>query len=196
MGEASFADLLARLRCGEEEAATALFERYARRLVALAQRRLSGRLRAKLDAEDVVQSAFKSFFARASEGDFELTSWDGLWSLLVVITLRKCGKQIEHFRAARRDIGKESGQADDSAASWAAVARDPTPEEAAMLAETLAQMLQALSARERRVFELRLQGYTAPEISVQVQRSEHTVNWILKRIRKRLCRVRDHPEEV
>jgi RNA polymerase sigma-70 factor (ECF subfamily) len=196
MAESSFAELLARLRSGEEEAATTLFERYARRLVALAQRRLSGRLQAKVDAEDVVQSAFKSFFVRASEGDFELNSWDGLWSLLVVITLRKCGKQIDHFRASRRDIGKESaaGCADDSAASWAAVAREPTPEEAAMLTETLEQMLQTLSERERQVFELRLQGYTAPEISAQIRRSEHTVNWMLKRIRKRLCSLRDQAD--
>ena len=41
--------------------------------------------------EDVMASVFKSFFRRHAEAPFDLSSWDSLWSLLTLITLRKCG---------------------------------------------------------------------------------------------------------
>ena len=42
--------------------------------------------------------------AQGPEEPFELSGWDGLWSLLTLITLRKCGHQTRHFRAACRDV--------------------------------------------------------------------------------------------
>ncbi len=192
--EPSFAVWLEGLRQGEEEAAREVFQRFCTRLMALARSRLDGRLRPKLDAEDIVQSVFKSFFPRLADQQFELESWDSLWSLLTLITLRKCGRRLEHFRAARRDVQREvagGGAADDSAPAWEAVACEPTPSEAAVLAETVAQTLGALKDRERQIVELRLQGYTVPEIAAEVGRSEHTVKWTLQRVRERLQRLRD-----
>ena len=42
---------------------------------------------------------------------------------------------------------------------------DPTPLEAAMLAETVEHLLGGLTPREREIASLALQGYTATEIS-------------------------------
>ena len=64
--DASFDELMVRLRSGEDEAAREVFVRFARRLVGLARHHLDARLTAKTDAEDVVQSAYKSFFVRHS----------------------------------------------------------------------------------------------------------------------------------
>src|SRR5690242_9456367 len=58
--EPSFADLMARLRAGDDAAAAALFQRFATRLIALARGRLDGLVRRKVDPEDVVQSVFRS----------------------------------------------------------------------------------------------------------------------------------------
>src|SRR5438067_192126 len=104
----SFQDLMQRLRGGDEVAATILFQRFARRLIGLARHQLDQRLRGKLDAEDVVQSVFKSFFPRFADGCFELDGWEDLWALLTVITLRKCGRRVEYFRARRRDVRREA----------------------------------------------------------------------------------------
>ena len=57
-----------RLRAGDDEAAREVFDRFARRLVGLARRRFDRRLAHRVDPEDVVQSAFKSFFVRHREG--------------------------------------------------------------------------------------------------------------------------------
>jgi RNA polymerase sigma-70 factor (ECF subfamily) len=191
--EASFDDLMARLRGGEQDAATQLFRQFGHRLIGLARGHLDRRLQTKVDPEDIVQSAFKSFFPRIAEGQFELENWESLWSLLVVITLRKCGRKVEMFHGAHRDVRKEvapAGADDDSAASWEAIAREPTPSEAAILAETVEQVMQGLKDNERKILELRLQGFTAPEIGAQIGRSEYTVNWVLKRVRKRLKHLR------
>jgi RNA polymerase sigma-70 factor (ECF subfamily) len=193
--DSSFDDLMDGLQDGDENAARLLFGRFAHRLVGLAHTRLDRRVQRKLDAEDVVQSVFKSFFVRFREGEFDLENWESLWGLLVVITLRKCGRKVKFFHEKRRDERREvQAAADDAEAGWAGIAREPTPAEAAVLAETVEQLLAGLTDIERRVVELRLQGYTAAEIGTQVSRSEHTVNWMLKRARKRLQQLRDEGE--
>src|SRR4051812_18541489 len=56
--EGSFVDLVERLRKHDTAAAEEVFRRSSRQLVRLAEPRLAGVLRRKIDAEDVVQSAF------------------------------------------------------------------------------------------------------------------------------------------
>jgi RNA polymerase sigma-70 factor (ECF subfamily) len=185
----SFDDVMARLRGGDQDAASQVFQQFASRLIGLTRQRLDSRLCQKLDAEDVVQSVFKSFFVRHGQGQFELANWDGLWGLLVRITLRKCVRKKRNFYGPQRDVRREavpSPGEDGAGLEWEAVAREPRPEEAAVLAETVGQFLSGLNERDRPIVELRLEGYTAPEISTRVGRTEHTVQGILKRVRKRL----------
>ena len=85
---------------------------------------------------------------------------------------------------------------DDSAtAGWETIAREPTPLEAATLAETVEQLMGDLSPREREVLQLRLEGYTVPEISARIGRTEFTIEGILKKIRKTLRRLRDEGQD-
>jgi RNA polymerase sigma-70 factor (ECF subfamily) len=195
--ESSFDELLKRLRKGEDDAARQIFQQYAKRLIGLARVHLNSSVRRKVDPEDVVQSVFKSFFVRMGKGQFDLENRDNLWSLLVVIALRKCGHKVRDLHRQRQDIRKEASPqraADDSASSWQALAPGPTPSEAAILAETVEQVFGGLKERERQIVELHLQGYEIADIQAQVQRSEYTVRDVLKRVRKRLERQRDKAE--
>jgi RNA polymerase sigma-70 factor (ECF subfamily) len=184
----SFDELMTRLRARDGEAAREVFNRFAGRLIGLARARLHRALRAKVGAEDVVQSVFKSFFRCHADGQFDLRDWDGLWSLLVVITARKCGRQLRRFHQAGRDVRKErpAPEGSDAPHGFEALARDPSPEEAAVLTETLEQVMRGLEERERQVLELRLQGYTVPEIGARLGRTEYTVEGILRRLRQKL----------
>src|SRR5262245_3082743 len=183
----SFEEVMTRRRSGDEAAAE-VFSRFARRLITLARLHLDVRLRQKVDPEDVLQSAFRSFFLRQGCGEFDLGGWDSLCALLSVITLRKCGRQGDHFNALCRDVGREApppaGEQSDT--NWQALARDPTPAEAAILAETVECPLRDLKEREREIVSLALQGYTAAAISAQVNRPRRTVYPLLERIKKRL----------
>jgi len=192
----SFPELMDRLRSGEDEAAREVFARFAARLVGLARRHLDGRLAVKVDPEEVVQSAYKSFFIRHREGTLAAGNWDGLWGVLTMITLRKCADRAAYYRAGKRDVAREvAGAADDSgpgAAAEIALDREPKPEEAAVLAETVEALFRAVDdPDERAILELSLQGFTAAEISESLGRAERSVRRLRERIRKRLERMRD-----
>src|SRR5215211_4108285 len=74
------------LKGGDAAAAQALWERYHRRLVALAREKLRSARRRAADEEDVVQNAFHSFFRGVARDRFpQLNDRDNLWRLLVVI---------------------------------------------------------------------------------------------------------------
>jgi RNA polymerase sigma-70 factor (ECF subfamily) len=190
----SFTDIMARLQTGDPDAAARVFDRFARRLIELARARLDARLRRKVDPEDVLQSAFKSFFLRQAGRPYALTDWDGLWGLLACITARKCGRQIAHFKAARRNVAREADRqpaSDDSGYGWEAVGDDPGPFEAAALAETVEELHRNLTDRESHILALSLQGYAVPEVSAEVGCTERTVYRVLGHIRERLEALRD-----
>jgi RNA polymerase sigma-70 factor (ECF subfamily) len=190
----TFSRLLDRLRSGEDSAAREVFERFAGRLVALTRGRFNRLLSRKVDPEDVVQSAFKSFFVSHRAGKLDVGDSDGLWNLLAMITLRKCADRAEYFRAHRRDAAREvtCGAGGDGPDMWLlALARQPRPEDAVILAETIEDLFREVSAHERPILELSLCGYTAPEISVQLGRAERSVRRLRERIRKRLERLQE-----
>jgi RNA polymerase sigma-70 factor (ECF subfamily) len=185
----SFDSLMGRLRAGEEEAAAQLFRRYSRRLIGLANSRLDRLVRQKLDPEDVMQSVFNSFFCRHRDGDWDLANWNGLWSLLAQITIRKCGRRVVHYRGERRDVRREARarqDQDESAFFHEAINREPTPDEAAMLAETIELLLGEVEGYHRDIVQMSLQGATCAEIAIQTGVTERSVQRVLKRIRARI----------
>ena len=185
----SFDDLMTRLRAGEDAAAAEVFRRFTHRLIGLARSRLDHLIRGKVDPEDILQSVYRTFFSRHARNAFDLASWDSLWGMLTVITVRKCDYRRKYFRAARRDVGREA--APDAGATDAHVlARDPTPSEAARLTETVELLMRELSGREREMLALSLQGCAIPEVSARVGRTERTVQRVLKRVRERLEEMR------
>jgi RNA polymerase sigma factor (sigma-70 family) len=186
----SFVDLLARVRGGDQAAAAQVVDRYTRRLVALARNRLDRRILRKEDPEDVLQSVFKSFFRRAGQGQYQLDCANDLWALLVSLTLHKCGHRADYFRAGRRDIQREAHpqqQATESSSNpCEALAREPTPVEAALLAETLERLLSGLEDHQKRIVQLSLEGEGPAAIGVQVGVTQRTVQRVLKGVRERL----------
>lgn len=182
-------DLLARIKNGDQQAATDLFERFASRLVNLARHEIDLELRRKIDPEDVMQSAFRSFFQRYGTGEIDVQSWESLWSLLAVITVHKCRHKIRYCRAEKRDVGRERSAlryTEASHSAWVAVSKDPTASHAAMLKEEHQLLMRSLESSERRMLRLHLRGETIEEISIQVARSERTVRRVLRRIRDQL----------
>ena len=78
------------IKKGESAAANALWEHYFDKLVRLARRKLDGMPRRIADEEDVALSAFDSFCRAAKKGRFpDLADRDGLWRLLIQMTVRK-----------------------------------------------------------------------------------------------------------
>jgi RNA polymerase sigma-70 factor, ECF subfamily len=164
--------MLIGLMAKDPDAAQLIVDQYHQRLEALVRSRLDLRLRNRVDAEDVLQSAYRSFFRRAEAGEFQFEDWNGLWALLAQIAVRKSYRQSVHHRAQRRDVRRDvstegSSQLSSSGTvTWEMEGRQATPEEQASLNETLDMLMIALKdERQRRAVVLRLQGYSIVEIS-------------------------------
>jgi RNA polymerase sigma factor (sigma-70 family) len=181
-----------RLRSGDEAAAAAVFQRYLRRLIALAGKQFDARLRERADVEGAVLSAFRTFFSRAGRGEFDLTGWGQLWSLLAVITVRKCARRRRALKTARRNPLRElDGERAHRAGLAQVPDKGPSPVEAAILSETIEELLQDLDADDRAIVEHILQGYTAEETALLLDCSERTVRRVRQRAKHCLERLVD-----
>jgi RNA polymerase sigma factor (sigma-70 family) len=184
---------IAALKGGDPAAAQPLWERYYRKLVALARKKLQSARRRAADEEDVVQNAFHSFFRAVAQGRFpQLDDRDSLWQLLVVITANKALRQVTHERRQKRGGGTATdpvgiytiGPADDDAAVERVVGEEPTPEFAAQVAEQYQRLLDVLGDDTlRRVAVWKMEGYGNDEIADQLACSRRTVARKLESIR-------------
>jgi RNA polymerase sigma-70 factor (ECF subfamily) len=140
-----------------------------------------------VDPEDVLQSAFRSFFRVAAEPRGRARPGDDLWHLLAAITLRKVYRQVErHIGAERRSVNREAPIGDLDGISPAALARGPSPEDEAIVLEELHQAMRQLSPLHRQMVELTLQGYGSVEVAKQTERSDRLVRLVLENFRSRL----------
>ncbi len=186
MSDESSVDLLARWKAGDEKAAHLLFDRYVSRLVALARSKLSDRMQRRVEPEDVVQSAYRSFFQKAGDDRYTLEKSGNLWKLLAAITVSKVRGQVEFHSAKKRAIYTEEsiGPTDSGIrVSPIAVADDPTPGDAALVVEELQRVMEKLDPLQRQILELALQNNDVDSISHQVHRSPRTVRRTLQQIR-------------
>jgi RNA polymerase sigma factor (sigma-70 family) len=177
------AELLNRFQEGDPGAADEIFHRYVDRLTRLARARLSPKLARRTDPEDVVLSAWRSFFLAAGAGRFSLNRSGDLWRLLVAITMHKLYHHVRRHSAEMRTVDGE--QSLEQTTSWriSVSDREPTPEEAVALADEMEHIMAGLDEFGRRVLELRLQGQTHAEIAADTQRSERSVRRRLREIR-------------
>jgi RNA polymerase sigma-70 factor (ECF subfamily) len=177
-----------------DEAARRIWERYAARLLVLVRRKLDERVRRRTDADDVLQSMYKSFCLGRKSDEGTLLSRDDLWRLLVHITMCKVANAANRERAARRDVRREQQapadrEGDGPSPRWMLEQMDrsePTPEEALALGEEIEAWLKPLPEDLRRVALWKLEGYTNREIGVMIERTERTVELKMRIIRRYL----------
>jgi RNA polymerase sigma factor (sigma-70 family) len=178
-------ELIQRHQAGDPEAANKIFDHFSRRLCPLAERHLSQKLAGRVEGEDVLQSVFRTFFARSARGEFQIDSRAQLWQLLVKITVLKARQKGRHHTAKKRDARREQPiPADD----WLIKCgnRDPGPEEAAALVDQIESLLHGLPPLYENILQQRLQGYAVAEIATKLQVSRQTVYRALGLLQKRL----------
>jgi RNA polymerase sigma-70 factor (ECF subfamily) len=192
------AQLLQGHQAGDGDATEELFNRYVDRLIRLARQRLAPKLARRIDPEDVVQSAYRSFFDAAGRGRFVLEQAGDLWRLLAGITLNKLHRQVERNTAKKRDVSKECGLAEEGSLLVGPVvlSREPSPHDVVALADEIELLMRELDPRHREMFQLRLQGYLIEEIAAQTKRTQRTVLRTLEGIKQtlvtRASQMRDH----
>jgi RNA polymerase sigma factor (sigma-70 family) len=190
MSEEESLQLLQRILAKDAGADQDLFQKYAHRLVALAQSKLPPHLARRVDADDIVQSAFVAFFQGAKEGKFTWERRGDLWRLLAAITVNKFAKQRERHGAARRNAFAEQstagGDSVSPAAAPQAVSAEPTPEELAEAADEIAQLKRGLDDAQQAMLDMRLDGFQIEEIAQAAGKSERTVRRMLDMLKTKL----------
>ena len=186
--EQDWPTLLRGLRDGQGWAVEQFYADYATSLERLAAKHLSSPIRRRVGPEDIVQSACRTFFRRAKEGQFQLEDSEGLWRLLTVITLAKVREQTRFHLRQRRSLKGEAhlDSSVDGRPAFSPAGDDLPPEAAAEFSEQFQLLLGSLSEEEQQVVDLKLQQFTNDEVAAKLGCSERTVRRLVKKIQSRL----------
>jgi len=181
--ETSDASLLSVFRRGDQDAATQLYLRYAKRLRALVKEQCSNELARRLEEDDIVQSVFRTFFSGAKQGLYKVPGGQDLWKLLLVISLNKIRAKGAYHNAAKRDARRTSSL---DAAGVISEPSDLEGGETAFFYLVIREALDHLPPDYREMVQLRIEGYEVEEIAAKSNRAKRTVERILQEARKRL----------
>lgn len=176
-GDHSITLLFQRMQQGDKSAVKSLWSRYVPRLLGLARSSLGGWDRGPMAAEDVVQSAFFSFWKTTQQPDADYNlKRDDIWNLLGLMTVRKVRDQLRREMAAKRGGGRvvsESAVPHDEGSDFrldqiAAI-------ECSDFDQCCEELLLLLSDDLRRIALLRMMAHSNAEISELLNCSERTV---------------------
>jgi RNA polymerase sigma-70 factor (ECF subfamily) len=180
------ASITERLKADANLAAPELDEQYRARLCQLVEREMNRRFRRREDPEDVVQSAFRTFYRRNSKGEFHIDCSVDLWRLLETITRHKILKHVEKLGAGKRNPKREEYPEGDDLRGQV-----PTPEDTAIAADLMENAMAGLDETYVKVFHMRLQKCTEEEIAAKLGCTRAFVRTKLNRIRDRIERLSD-----
>jgi DNA-directed RNA polymerase specialized sigma24 family protein len=182
---------IAELRDGEASAAQReLWDRYFRRIVALARTKLGALPRGPADEEDVAISAMQSLFQGFERDRFpDLYDRHNLWSLLAKITARKAINERQKQTAKKRgggvprlSVGPTGG--DDSMPRCDPSDDDLGPDFIVTMEEEMRRLMAILPDETlRRIAGRKLEGYSSAEIATELGVVERTVERKLALIR-------------
>jgi RNA polymerase sigma-70 factor (ECF subfamily) len=185
-GNRSDESLLRRFRTGDDDAATALYRRYAKRLLGLARNKTAPELAVRFDAEDVVQSVFRTFFRRAAQGLYNVPPGEELWQLFLVLALNKIRKLALRHRAGKRDV--QATVQNGAATLEFASGTDDDAVSVQILRMVIQEVIAELPDYQQVIVLDRIDGYGIPEIATRTARSKRTVERTLQQFRQKLTR--------
>ena len=148
---------------------------------------------ARLDADDIVQSVFRTFFRRVADGCYDVPPGDELWQLLLVLALNKIRSQATYHRAKKRDVGATVSAEQVAGASDAS--RGDDERSLQILELTVEEALHELPPSHQQMIRMRIEGHSVQEIADETERAKRSVERVLKNFRDRMQKlVQDSPD--
>ncbi len=186
--ETSDQSLVMRLRSGDDQAATEVYERYAKRVFGLVHKQMADRLKAMVQPEDIVQSVFKSVFRGINSGAYDAPEGGTLWQLMAIVAVHKVRRNARLRSAGKRDSRRT--QSLDALEEFDAV-DSYTPEE---FESAIRESIEGLKEPEQEVVMLRVQGFSVEEIAGRLQRSRRSIERNLHAIREKMLNALDESD--
>lgn len=203
--------LLARLKAGDESAASEILERYEAQVRLVVRRCLPRVLRSRFDSQDIMQSVWRSFFQRlrgepvddlhgvpVQEGDASLEFRDSsqLFAFLSRMARNKVIDQYRRETTQKADIHRMQ-------ALYTGPGADLDPPDGSESASAVLEAADELShwrslvPEDRQILiDLKADGHSSKEIGSKLGISERTVQRVLEDLRQRLERRRDDHERA
>lgn len=180
-----FAALLTRARQGDQGALTQLVQQYEFKVRLVAHYLVGPALRPYLDSVDLVQSVHRSLMLGLRQDKFDISTPENLMALALTLVRRKAARQWRHLQRQQRLSG--SGAAGSLAQLLTSLSsREADPATTAQHNDQVEHLCRSLDETERRLLELRLQGYTPAEIAGQLGLTVNALYVRLTRLRQRL----------
>ena len=142
-------------------------------------------LRPYLDSVDLVQSVHRSLMIALRTRDYDLENPEQLVALAITMVRRKTARHWRRMqRQKRMDGASDSQNLAVVMASLCDSREDPAEE--AQFTDLIERLCDELDETERRMLDLRLQGYTSPEVAAELGMHAVAIRVRWTRLRKRL----------
>ncbi len=175
-------ELLEQVRAGSEEAALRFIEIYGPHLRRIVREKLRVELRSKFDSLDFVQMVWASFFCEPNR----TAEFDEPEKLIAYLSTVARNKVVQEYRRRTRtqkyNVAREQSLEDTDPVETAASRNQATPSQVAMARERWARLVEGQPERNQRIFEMRINGATFPEISRELGIHERTARKIMDQI--------------
>lgn len=182
----SFAELMRRVRAGDDQAANELVRQYEPEIRREVRLRLSNPgVRRVFDSMDICQSVLASFFVRAHLGQYEVNDPRQLFKLLMAMARNKLAFQVRRARAQRRDHRRIVKETPDE---LEVPAGSSTPSQVVEARELISEFRRRLTAEERHMADLRSQGQSWERIATALGGSPEARRKQLARAIERISR--------
>lgn len=175
--------LFARARSGDQEAWNQLFDACNDKVLRVIRKKLKSQaaMRSLYDSSDFMGDVWKSLAEKPEH--FNFPNLDALLAFLATAAQRKVIDEHRRLHTRKNDIGRQR-----PIAAWAGAdegipdlaSHDPTPSQFAQANETGERLLQGQTGLDRRVLELKQEGYSNDEVAKQTGWSLRKVQCFLK----------------
>jgi len=200
--ESSLAELLQRLKNGDDSAATLILDRYEAQVRLVVRRCLPRVLRSRFDSQDIMQSVWRSFFQRLrgevveddhavsqpAPGDPSLVVGDSsqLFAFLSRMAKNKVIDQYRRETTQKADIHRQCTISDENGHEMDPPSSAESPEELVTAADELSHWRSLVPQNRRVLLDMKAYGLSSKEIGDQLGISERTVQRVLEDLRHRL----------
>ena len=182
--------LVTRIAEQQDERAAELVHDFCRpRLTAFARSRIFPKLLQRVDADDVVQETFQSFFHGVYANRFQIDTTSELWNTLLAICMNKIRTESQHHTRKKRSFDREAqheeyGSGTDAPAS--SMVAGSAPYGTQFVLAQLRSILGDMDSRDQEVMLDSIRGMSNTDIAEKHECSERSVRRVFQRIRGRL----------
>jgi RNA polymerase sigma-70 factor (ECF subfamily) len=190
MDDEDFAGLLARVRSGDQEAASVLLHRFEHDVRMMVRVRLPRALRSQFDSMDFVQAVWQSVLTGPNQDLDRFANEKHFLGFLSGVARNKVLEEHRRRTQTRKyDVGREEPlfiRRGDREVLREVATPDPTPSQKVQEKDRFRQLVADRSPQEAEIIELRRRGMTFEEIAEQTGLNERSVRRVIEALRQRL----------